>query len=528
VKRWPAASAVLSFLIPFVIYFRSLSTWAQASDTGEMQTVPYILGIPHPTGFPLFVLLGWVFSHIVAVSTVAWRMNLLSALEMAGAAAVIRLLALSLGAAELPALGASLVFAVTNVAWTKGSHTDVHALSLLLSLLTFLAIVRFAQTDRQSALIWGALAFGLGLATHPVVLWCGLPLLAAVVVVARRNLKEAALLLGVAAAPLLLYAYLPIRSAIVAAQGLDPAGKPPFDGHGAAFWDYNHPRTLSGFLAEVSGSQFRAPAMLGSIFNVPQYPRYALAWWHDASAQLLFVTIVLALFGIAAVARTPGRLRLGGLAILVGAVAAVPFAYAYTAEADFTRYLFPSLAITAVFSALGSQLVAVNARRTATTWLGLGLLGIAFLLYQANSANFAARDDRGGQAMVDQIRAILPDNAVVVCDWLDGTEFAYAAYVERSLGRRLVILYSSHDVEYYLKWAKQYPVFVYANFAIVSAVPQDVPPECLHETRLPDAMDHKLFRIACATVGRSRYGGRVAATSRRTKSLERSHVPLRT
>ena len=85
---------------------------------------------------------------------------------MAGAATVIRLLALSLGAAELPALAASLVFAVMNVAWYKASHADVHALSLFFILLTLLAIMRFAQSDRFDALLWGALAFGMRLATQ--------------------------------------------------------------------------------------------------------------------------------------------------------------------------------------------------------------------------------------------------------------------------------------------------------------------------------------------------------------------------
>jgi len=72
-RRYGDAAVVA--IVPLAIYLLSMSSYPDGWDTGEMQTVPYMLGITHPTGFPLFVLSGWVFSHVVAISTVAWRMN---------------------------------------------------------------------------------------------------------------------------------------------------------------------------------------------------------------------------------------------------------------------------------------------------------------------------------------------------------------------------------------------------------------------------------------------------------------------
>ncbi len=57
---------------------RSVDYW----DTGEMQTVPWILGIAHPTGFPAFVLGGFLFSHLVPIGSVAFRMSLFSGIAM--------------------------------------------------------------------------------------------------------------------------------------------------------------------------------------------------------------------------------------------------------------------------------------------------------------------------------------------------------------------------------------------------------------------------------------------------------------
>ena len=53
--------------MPAAIYIASVSHEPASWDTAEFQGVPYILGISHPTGFPLFALLGFVWSHLVAV-----------------------------------------------------------------------------------------------------------------------------------------------------------------------------------------------------------------------------------------------------------------------------------------------------------------------------------------------------------------------------------------------------------------------------------------------------------------------------
>ena len=63
----------------FGLYLATLATTVLFADGGEFQFAPYILGIVHPTGYPLFLLLGWAWSHLLPIGEVAYRMNLFSA-----------------------------------------------------------------------------------------------------------------------------------------------------------------------------------------------------------------------------------------------------------------------------------------------------------------------------------------------------------------------------------------------------------------------------------------------------------------
>ena len=74
-----AFAAALVTLVAFGIYLRTMMPSVGFWDTGEAQTVPATLSIFHPTGFPTYTLLGWLWVHLLPVGGVGWRMNLLSA-----------------------------------------------------------------------------------------------------------------------------------------------------------------------------------------------------------------------------------------------------------------------------------------------------------------------------------------------------------------------------------------------------------------------------------------------------------------
>jgi len=87
-----------------------------------MQTVPYILGIAHPTGFPGYTLLGWLYAHVVPIGTVAWRMNLLSALATTATCWFVYRILVEREIEPEFAAGSALLFAFTKIAWEHATR----------------------------------------------------------------------------------------------------------------------------------------------------------------------------------------------------------------------------------------------------------------------------------------------------------------------------------------------------------------------------------------------------------------------
>src|ERR1035437_2242877 len=79
------AAAIAAGLI-FALYIITLSPETAMWDTSEYIAAAYTLGIPHPPGNPMFVLLGRVFTLLPIAPSIAARVNILAALSSAVAA----------------------------------------------------------------------------------------------------------------------------------------------------------------------------------------------------------------------------------------------------------------------------------------------------------------------------------------------------------------------------------------------------------------------------------------------------------
>lgn len=136
--------AGLVFVVTLIVFMltvqRSLSLW----DCGEFVACSYILGIAHPPGTPLFLLIGRVFAILPTASDAALRVNLLSVISGAVAATFAYLVAVRLlffipgvrqsGGRRLAvyfsAMTGALLFAFGRTGWSNSVEAEVYSLSM--------------------------------------------------------------------------------------------------------------------------------------------------------------------------------------------------------------------------------------------------------------------------------------------------------------------------------------------------------------------------------------------------------------
>ena len=104
-------------------------------DAGEFITAAKVLGVPHPPGTPLFVMLGHVWADVVPIGGYAWRLNLMSASFSAAGAGCLFLVAHRLLIGETPGLrlagaaAAAILSAFTFTNWQNSNETEVYTVA---------------------------------------------------------------------------------------------------------------------------------------------------------------------------------------------------------------------------------------------------------------------------------------------------------------------------------------------------------------------------------------------------------------
>ena len=231
----------------FVLY----AIWAPPSfywlDSGELSAAGVGLGVAHPTGFPLYIMLSRA-AALVPAGELAFRINLLSGLCAAIAVGAVCRLVIDVGRGHVAAITGGLVAgALLGSCLLLARHAtvaEVYAPTAAVFALTLLAIDRVARGGgARSGLLLAVLA-GLGLGLHPVYrLLVPLPLAVLLIVRLRRGarwpLYAPVLALAIGAA---LQLYLPVRSATGRIDAID----------------WGHPRTAAATFDHLSARRIRA------------------------------------------------------------------------------------------------------------------------------------------------------------------------------------------------------------------------------------------------------------------------------
>jgi hypothetical protein len=442
-----AFAAAFVVLLAFGVYLRTMLPSTGFWDTGEAQTVPPTLSIFHPTGFPTYTMIGWLWSQL-PIGEVAWRMNLLSAVAVSLAAGFVVLTtghfigdrnrALRATAAGI----AGAAFAFASEPWENAGRADVHAVSILSVTILLWLLLTWRAAERAGApraggwLVAAALTFGLGLGVHPIIGLFAFGIAGWLFVVDRRFWRRWRLVLvcvAMVAIGLASFAYIWVRAIS------DP--EPPLF--------YARPDTWERFRYLVFAEQFSA---LFRDFREPldDLPEKWAVAERVLAAQLVGPGWLLVAIGAAVVAAR----SVATFAVLVLFVAGNVVYSMNFRDGDIDRYYMPTVAVAmpllglalAWIAAACAQAVAEAGRRLVATTearrrlaslggavvLSLGaLLPVAAVVtgYEAHDQS----DNRDADAWVASVHDLLPPNAVVVSWWSYSTPLWHHRWV---LGER--------------------------------------------------------------------------------------------
>jgi len=177
-KKLENLIAGILFLLTFAIYFSTMAPTVSFWDTGEFIATSHILGIPHPPGSPLFLLIGKLFTLIPISADIAFRMNIFSPLISAATISLLFFICNEFidrldsrdNAKHFKmwsSLTASLTFAFTHSHWFNAVETEVYAFSgFMTALVVYLILIWSKYKDEpHSAIYLMGIVYVIGLAT---------------------------------------------------------------------------------------------------------------------------------------------------------------------------------------------------------------------------------------------------------------------------------------------------------------------------------------------------------------------------
>jgi len=393
------AAAVLA------VYVLTLYPSSPGGDSGELIAAAYRLGVAHPPGYPLYTLLGKA-STLLPIGTIAWRVNLLTALFGALAATLTLRTTWRMNGSLGAGLIAGGLFAFSPLVWRYAVGAEVFSLNNLF-MATLVALLVSHEEERRPRTVYAfAFALGLGLTNHQTLLFCGAPMLLWMLVRSRRTMLRPlplAATAGAAVAGLFPYLYLFAR---------------PSD-HPLTTW--GDTSTISGFLTHVTRAEYGSLRLAGTERSADLVASMG-AYLSRLPYELLWVGVPLALLALPLMRHgSAGRrmtVRALWLVLAVNlfvfhALSNMPLEEPLFYEIHSRFWQQPNL-IVCVLAGCGFAWLGRERLGLAPAGLALAALGVVGIQL---GLHYAAEDQSDNDLVVDLARktlAVVPPDALVI------------------------------------------------------------------------------------------------------------------
>ena len=160
------AAPIVAVLALGAIYVATLAPDVTFWDAGELIAAVHSVGIPHPPGTPLYVLLARSWAELAFPLSTALATNAFSALSTALAGGALAWLLVRTTGASWAALGAALCAGSMSTIWLNANETEVYGAALLLAMAMLLAADRAGATGRAEWSVLLAYTMALAVPLH--------------------------------------------------------------------------------------------------------------------------------------------------------------------------------------------------------------------------------------------------------------------------------------------------------------------------------------------------------------------------
>lgn len=386
-------------------------------DSGELSTVAWTLGIGHPTGYPLFTLIGYLAAHAPLPLTPIFKLNLLSAAFAAAGVAAFFLLALRIlrgparpaatrqapvessqrdrGAAVTGAAVAAMALAFSSTWWGGATSVEVyplHGLFLVLLIRLFLSAFPAAGAEGGGAIAHlFAFALGLSFTNHMSTIYLAPGFLTLYVMRRGAGVESLKSLLALGPAFLLGFSanlYLPVRA----------SGEP--------LMNWGNPVDAASILRHLGGKQYGVWLFSSAETAAKQLSHF----FSTIGPRFSWAPLALALWGMRDLYRGDRDLFVLLLLLFAGCLA---FAVNYDIE-DIDSYFLLADVATAIAAGAGAHAIVRSSRGRART----AAIAAAGLLLGWHAARNWPAADQSGMRYVDQyarsILAAADSGAIVI------------------------------------------------------------------------------------------------------------------
>jgi len=176
-SRKDILTATLLSTFAFLVYAFTAAPGITMEDSGDFMNGVITLGIVHPPGYPLYTMLGHLFS-LIPVGDPAYTVNLFSSLWGALCLGIMFLVFRTLSIGSLYALFTSLLLGFTAVFWSKTAVAEVYTFNAFLLASIVFWILSYNRDKKKWQLYLAAFTTGLALSNHyPLTILSGVGLL---------------------------------------------------------------------------------------------------------------------------------------------------------------------------------------------------------------------------------------------------------------------------------------------------------------------------------------------------------------